>query len=233
MADEEKGFGWGKDPIPGGFLDDFDGCIVGAIFQEGDYGIQLTLSIKNIDPDWAGENQPAWYSLGSGDHVVLDGGERVGGDMYRENSKVDLLVKSALKVGAKLPPGDAASIWEGLTFHWNRMTMSKVASRIIEIGGKEPEMLVPTKYLGTREVATVEGEVSDTAVSEVFLEILQAAEDAGRGPLKPSGLMIQVMNKYPELKAQVAKTGRTVLAGLVENGMVVMEDGKYKIGIDF
>jgi len=124
-------------------LDDFDGVVSSAVFQEGDYGVQLTLSIKNIDPDYAGENALAWYSLGTGDFVVLDGGLRVGGGQFKENSKLGLLVKAALGVEAKLPPGDEASVWEGLTFHWKRKTMSEVSGRTIKIGDREPEILVP------------------------------------------------------------------------------------------
>jgi len=230
----ESEFGWGKPAVPSGFLDDFDGCIATAMFQEGDYGVQLTLSIKNIDPDYTGENALAWYSLGTGDFVVLDGGLRVGGGQFKENSKLGLLVKAALGVEAKLPSGDEASVWEGLTFHWKRKTMSEVSGRTIKIDDREPEMLVPTKFLGRRDVVkATEGEVDDTAIRKAFLAVLKEMKESERPPTKWPGLMLRVINKFPELKAQVAKEGRAILTTLVEAELVSEEEGRYSFLMDF
>lgn len=231
----EEDFGWGKKAAPAGYLDDFEGVIEAAVFQEGEYGVQLTLSIKNIDPDYTGENQNAWYSLGTGDFVVLDGGLRIGGGQFKENSKLDLLVKATLKVGAKLPPGDMASVWEGMTFHWKRMTMTSLAGRSIKIADREPEMLTPTKYLGKREIeaAAPESAALDVSIAGAFKEALKEAKEGARGPMKWPALMLKVMSKHPEMKAQVALRGRTILSGLVTKSVVAEEVDGYTLAMDF
>ncbi len=230
-------FGWNRNPEPAGFLDKFDGVVETAVFQEGDYGVQMVLSIKNLDPDYAGENQLAWYSLGKGDFVVLDGGLRVGGAQFKENSKIDLLVKSALKCEAKLPPGDEASVWEGMTFHWERKTMSEVSGRKIKIGDREPMILVPTKYLGKRDVTEETGSAgsdSDEAVQNALLDTLEAAKASGKGPLKWPALMMLSINQHEKgLKAAIATRGASALSSLVAAECVSEENGAYSFEMRF
>jgi len=231
----DKGFNWGGKPEPSGFLNDFDGVIESALFQEGEYGVQLVLSVKNIDPEYTGENQPVWYSLGKGDHVVLDGGLRVGGTQYKQGSKLDLFIQAAVKLGVELPAGDSAAVWEGQTFHWERKTMSELSGRKIEINGREPDMLAPTNYLGQRAVTTLTDadSVADDAVQNALIETLKASKAAGKGSLTWPALMMLTINSNKELKAAIAKEGRGVLKELVSAEIVGEEDGKYSLEMDF
>ncbi len=245
MTEERKEFDLGGPPAPsGGIPDEFDAMVESAIWEPGAFGSpQLSLSLKVMDPDYAGENPLAWYSMGRGDFVILDGGLRIGGDQYKENSKLDLLLGAFRKIGAPIPPGNEASIFLGLVCHWVRMPMSDASEWITgkrrsyptKEDGTPVTMLLPVKYLGKREISvTPGGEAVEEVNDEQIGEVLMAALKEGGRPLKWPQLILVATRLKPEHRTAIVSRGQTVLQTLVDAGSIVREeDGSYTLGVEF
>lgn len=225
-------FDWGQEGEESGFLDDFDAVIESAVFQDGQYGPQFALQLRPLDPAYTGNPVPAWYSVGrDSDYVIVDGGLRVEGPQFKNNSKVGLLAKEALRLGAKLQ-GNTADAWVGLAFHWKNVTMSSIAGREIKIQGKEPTMLAPTKYLGTHDVGagdTGDAEIDDSSIGDLLIETLREYQAARGQGLKWAALALKASSKNVSARQGIISRGRTIMDGLVELGEITLNDDVYSI----
>ncbi len=238
-------FGFSQPPEPSTFLDDVDATIVDATFEEGQYGVQLNLSLL---VDGASEPQHAWYSLGRPKEggiswVILDNGKRLGGPSFKTNSKMDLLVKAMQKANFPMPDpkkgeADDSVLWlVGLKAHWNLVTMSEAAGRPVVTKQVQPdgsktkvehEILIPTAFLGRVKVEMPNADapaMDDEKVAEAIVSVLEKAAK----PLRWYGIILALSKDFPQAKVTAAARGQSIMEELVQSGLVVSGEEGYSI----
>jgi hypothetical protein len=172
-----------------GLPDDFSGTITEAYFaadtgftQDGSAVTVLQLSVATGLPDNPVETLKV--SCGSGWEIEDQGGRvvRVGTEkqQFNQSSNMGILIAHAIKAGAldtmrsRGVPQEAKT-WEGLTFHWNRLTLPG------RDGTESKPKLLPTKFLGVNGGTSTPAPAAaaDSAVSPLILaKLKKAARDS-------------------------------------------------------
>jgi hypothetical protein len=158
-----------------GLVEKFDGTVIDAWFEEGEYGVTLKLAIETPQADSELEQ---WYGCGSkGVQFVSD--QQVDVSMakngrFNEQSGVGQLIKyvkaSGLidQIAGKGGPDEAAS-WKGL----------KARFEVVEVGTKQDgtprKVTVPTGPFGGEAVADTG---TDTEVTDIPAWLVAICEDA-------------------------------------------------------
>lgn len=203
--------GW--DPVvSSGLPDDIDFTIAKAEFgYDAQYnnGEQILFMITAAETNDEGEPYHNFYSLGkAGAWETLDHGKTVESQSqppaegFNKQSSYWKFIEAALETGAGAViqgrgTPDNASIWEGLTFHMNRVQVDRPG-----LGEGKQELLLPTAFVG--EAGKVEASAPATpsngqpeassSTNILELKIKQLAKTAS----SHDNFIEAVMEKHPE-----------------------------------
>ncbi len=225
--------GW--DPVETtGLPDDIDFTIAKAEFgYDAGYadGEQILFMIEATQTDDEGNPYRNFYSLGrAGAWETLDHGKTVVSQSdppaqgFNKQSSYWKFIEAALETGAPIQARgtpDNAEIWEGLTFHMNRVEVERPG-----LGEGKQTLLLPTAYVGEAQgkaEASDPGESTPPAAgngqSEATTNILELkVKQLAKSAESHDSFIEAVMEKHPE-----AQNDEDLFSRILDEGGIYAE----------
>lgn len=183
--------GWNTD-FESGRIDDFDFTITDAIFENGQYGIQLKLTGNTDDLDvptttiWVSVGTKGWTTKDGGETIVHESGKDRG---FNKNSYIakwltrmidDFGMEPALKERGGDPK--IANSWVGITFHMKNESFTSTVNGDVKTTDKS----MPVAFVGFSDTTTTAAAASSVASPEdkIAAAKAKAAAKATGGDLK-------------------------------------------------